>query len=147
MVLLNEKRGERHAYSSTNTIRPKAALWTGYALSAFGVLFMLIDSGGKIATIQPVVDTFALLDYPISAAVGLGVLTIIILILYLIPRTSILGAVLMTGYLGGAIATQVRVGAGLFPLVFPLFIGALFWGGLYLRDPRVREILPLRSVA
>ena len=133
--------------SGQSITQPKAALWIGYALSAFGVLFMLIDSGGKIATIQPVVDTFALLDYPISASVGLGVLTIIILILYVIPRTSILGAVLMTGYLGGAIATQVRVGAGLFSLVFPLFIGALFWGGLYLRDSRVREILPLRSVA
>jgi hypothetical protein len=78
--------------------------------------------------------------------VGIGWVLLASTLLYLVPRTAILGAVLLTGYLGGAVATQVRVVAGLFNIVFPVFLGALLWGGLWLRDRRLQELLPLRAV-
>jgi hypothetical protein len=93
----------------------------------------------------PVVEAFAQLGYPLSVSIGLGVLELICLALYLIPRTSVLGAILLTGYLGGAVATQLRVGAGLFPLLFPAILGVLLWGALLLRDDRLRSFIPLRQ--
>jgi len=91
--------------------------------------------------LPPVVESFALLGYPTGLAVGIGALELACVAVYLVPRSSILGAVLLTGYLGGAIASHVRVGSELFPLVFPLIIGALLWGGLYLRDARLRALV------
>ena len=121
-------------------------LWTGRVLSGLGALFMIFDGTVHILRITPVVDAFAQLGYPLGASVTLGVIELVCVALYLIPRTSVLGAILLTGYLGGAIATQVRVGAPLFSTtLFPIYIALLLWGGLYLRDDRVRGLIPLRS--
>ena len=91
--------------------------------------------------IDPVAQAFKQLGYPVEIAVPLGIIELVCLIIYVIPRTSILGAVLLTGYLGGAVATQVRVSAPLFSTeLFPIYIGVLLWGGLYLRDERVRTL-------
>src|SRR6266850_1469494 len=91
----------------------KKMIWTGRILSALGILFLLFDSVIHLMAIAPVVDAFKQLGYPVELAVPLGIVELICLIIYVIPRTSILGAVLLTGYLGGAVATQVRVGAPL----------------------------------
>ncbi|MEP6573177.1 MAG: DoxX family protein [Gemmatimonadota bacterium] len=132
---------------SSHPISPmsKPALWAGRFLSGFGVLFLVFDAVIKLMKIQAVVDSFGQLGIPVSQAAGIGVLLLLCTAVYVIPRTSFLGGVLLTGYLGGAIAVQVRAQAALFPTVFPLIIAALIWGGLLLRDARVRTFLPLRG--
>jgi hypothetical protein len=121
-------------------------LWAGRILSGLGVLFMIFDGTIHLMKIPPVVEGFAKLGYPVGVARPLGAIELICVALYLIPRTSVLGAILLTGYLGGAIAAQVRVGAPLFStMLFPIYIALLLWGGLYLRDDRVRRLIPLRS--
>jgi len=121
-------------------------LWTGRVLSGLGALFMIFDGIIHILRITPVVDGFSQLGYPLGVSATLGVIELLCVGLYLIRRTSVLGAILLTGYLGGAIATQVRVGAPLFSTtLFPIYIALLLWGGLYLRDDRVRSLIPLRS--
>ena len=121
----------------------KTMLWIGYVLSGLGVLFMIFDAVIKIIKIGPVIDTFALLGIPDSLAPGIGILALICLAMYVIPRTAVLGAILVTGYLGGAISLQVRIGAPLFNLIFPAIIGALLWGGLYLRNAQLRALIPV----
>ena|SRR5437016_10083772 len=129
------------AASSVSTQR----LWTGRVISALGALFLLFDGIIHILKITPVVDAFAQLGYPLATSRALGVIEIICVALYLFPRTSVLGAVLLTGYLGGAIATQLRVGAPLFSTtLFPIYIALFVWGGVYLRDEAVRALIPLR---
>jgi len=119
----------------------KKMIWTGRILSALGILFLLFDSVIHLMAIAPVVDAFKQLGYPVELAVPLGIVELICLIIYVIPRTSILGAVLLTGYLGGAVATQVRVGAPLLSTeLFPIYVAVLLWGGLYLRDARLRTL-------
>jgi hypothetical protein len=94
----------------------------------------------------PVVEAFAKLHLPVSLAVDLGVIELLCLVLYVIPRTSILGAVLLTGYLGGAVAIQVTTSNSLFgEILFPVYVGVLIWGGIYLRDDRLRALFPWRS--
>jgi hypothetical protein len=85
------------------------------------------------------------LGYPVSVILGLGIVLLASTLLYIIPRTAVLGAILLTGYLGGAVASNVRVQGGWFAILFPVFFGALIWGGLYLRDARLRALIPLRS--
>lgn len=119
----------------------KAALWTGRVLSALPALFLLVDGAMKLAKPAPVVEATVKLGYPEGVILGLGVVLLACTVLYLIPRTSVLGAILLTGYLGGAVATHVRVGEGWFPVLFPVFFGALLWGGLFLRDARLRAAL------
>jgi len=120
-------------------------VWAGRVLSALGALFLLFDGIIHILKITPVVEAFAQLGYPLGSARALGVIEIISVALYLLPRTSVLGAILLTGYLGGAIATQVRVGAPLLSTtLFPIYVALFVWGGLYLRDDRVRSLIPLR---
>jgi hypothetical protein len=122
-----------------------AAIWTGRVLSGLGMLFMVFDGVIHVMNVQPVVDAFTELGYPVSAAVTLGLIELALVALYAYRRTSILGAILLTGYLGGAIATQVRVGAPLFSTtLFPVYVGLILWGGLYLRDAVVRAIIPVR---
>jgi hypothetical protein len=99
----------------------------------------------KLVKPAPVVKATVELGYPESTIVGLGIILLGSTILYLIPRTSVLGAILLTGYLGGAVATHVRVSAGLFPVFFPVMIGVLVWLGVYLRDQRLHSLVPLRS--
>ena len=114
-------------------------------MSALAVLFLLVDGVIHVAKTGPVVESFTQLGYPVSLAVGLGILALVCLIAYVVPQTSILGAILLTGYLGGAIATQVRVGGPLFThVLFPVYLGALLWGGLFLREDRLRPLIPLR---
>jgi DoxX-like family len=120
-------------------------LWAGRIISALMSLFLLLDGVGKLAKPEPVVQETVRLGYPESVILGLGIALLVCTLAYVIPRTSILGAILLTGYLGGAVATHVRVGDGLFPIVFPIILGALIWGGLYLRDDRLRALIPQRS--
>jgi hypothetical protein len=121
-------------------------LWAGRIMSAVPVLFLLFDSVIKLMKIDAVVKGFGELGYSPDLAVGIGMLLLACVILYVIPPTSILGAILLTGYLGGAVATQVRVGNPLFShVLFPTYVGALIWGGLYLREGGLRALLPLRS--
>jgi hypothetical protein len=116
-------------------------LWTGRILSTLAALFLLFDGIGKLVKPAPVVEATVHMGYPESVIFGLGIVLTAATILYIIPRTAILGAILLTGYLGGAVASQVRISAGLFPEVFPIIIGLLVWGGLYLRDDRVRSLI------
>jgi hypothetical protein len=116
-------------------------LWTGRALSTLAVLFLIFDAVIKVLQLAPAVEATTQLGYPASSVVGLGVLELLCLILYIFPRTAILGAVLLTGYLGGAIATHVGNGSPLFSIFFPLILGAFIWLGVALRDERVRKLL------
>src|SRR5262245_10105329 len=123
----------------------RKALWAGRIMSAIPALFLLLDGVMKLVKPEPVVETTVRLGYPESTIVSLGIVLTACTVLYVIPRTAVLGAILLTGYLGGAVATHVRVGEGTFPILFPVIVGALLWGGLYLRDARLRELIPLRS--
>ena len=115
-----------------------ALVWTGRVLGGLPALFMLVDGGMKLFKPPFVVEATTKLGYPESCIVPLGVIVIVATILYLIPRTAALGAILLTGYLGGAVATHVRESGSLFEILFPALFGALLWGGLCLRDERVR---------
>ena len=117
-------------------------LWTGRILTTLGVAFMLFDSVIKFTGMAPVVDSLTHMGYAPSIAPVLGTIELICLTLYLVPRTAVVGAILLTGYFGGAIASQVRIGEPLFShVLFPTCIALLLWGGLYLRDKRVQQIL------
>jgi hypothetical protein len=120
-------------------------LWPGRIMSALPVLFLLFDGVIHIMKIPPVVEGFAKLGYSISLAIPLGIIEIVCIMLYVIPRTSVLGAILLTGYLGGAVATNLRTGAPLLSnVLFPVYVGVLLWGGLYLRDNALRAVFPVR---
>lgn len=122
-----------------------AALWTGRILSGLVVAFLLFDGAIKVVEMDVVKQSLAELGYPADIAFGLGVLTLAIGVLYAIPRSSVLGAILLTGLLGGAMATHLRVGSPVFShLLFGLYLGLMAWGGLFLRDERLRAMLPLR---
>jgi len=123
----------------------KKMLWTGRIISALPVLFLLMDGVMKLFKPRVVVEATVQLGYPESVILGLGIVLITCTVLYIIPPTSVLGAILLTGYLGGAVATHVRVGEGLFPVLFPVIVGVLIWGGLWLRDERLGALVPLRS--
>jgi hypothetical protein len=115
-------------------------------LSTLGAMFMLFDAVLHLLVITPVVLAFNQLGYPLAVSRTLGVIELACAILYLIPQTAVLGAVLLTGYLGGAIATQVRVGAPLLSTeLFPIYVALFLWGGLYLRDARLRSLFPVRK--
>ncbi|TLZ83001.1 MAG: DoxX family protein [Methanobacteriota archaeon] len=119
--------------------------WAGIILSALPVLFVLFDGAIHLMVIPPVVQAFTQLGYPVSTSRALGVIELVCIVLYLIPRTSVLGSILLTGYLGGAVATNLRVGSPLFSnTLFPVYVGILAWGGLFLRDERVRALIPVR---
>jgi hypothetical protein len=122
----------------------KGMLWTGRILSGLIALLFVFDGVGHLMKPAPVVEAFARLGYPLSASVGIGVLALICTAIYLIPRTSIFGAILMTGYLGGAVSTHVRAGSTLFETIFPVILGTLMWAGIYVRDAQLRKLLPLR---
>lgn len=123
-----------------------AMLWTGRVLSGLTIAFLFFDGGIKLAPIAPVTETMQQLGWPTSAemARGLGVMTLTIALLYAFPRTAVLGAILLTGLLGGALATHLRVGSPVFShLLFGLYLGVIAWGGLWLRDARLRALIPL----
>ena len=117
-------------------------VWIGRIVSGLPALFLLVDALMKFVKPAAVIEATVQLGYPESAILPLGLVLLLSTILYLIPRTSILGAILLTGYLGGAVATHVRVGGPVFSIVFPVIFGILIWGGLYLRDPRLSVLAP-----
>ena len=120
--------------------------WTGIILSSIPTLFLLMDAVGKLLKPEPVVAGTVELGYSETVIVPLGIVLLVCTILYAIPKTSVLGAILLTGYLGGAVATHVRVGSPLFThMLFPIYLGIFIWLGLYLRDFRLRALVPLRS--
>ena len=124
----------------------KGMLWRGRVISALVVLFMLFDCITKIIKLPQVIDASAKMGFTVSMVVGVGWTLLACVILYVIPQTSVLGAILLACYLGGAVATNVRVGAPLFThILFPVYIAAMAWAGLYLRDSPLRALLPERS--
>lgn len=124
----------------------KGALWTGRVLSAIAVLLLALDSLGKLLEAAPVVEGSTALGYPASLVFRLGVILLLCVVAYAIPSTCVLGAVLLTGYLGGAIATHVRVENPLFThTLFPVYVAALVWGGVFLREARLRALFPWRA--
>ena len=131
--------------SATQTVRvSKKRLWAGRIMSALPALFLLVDGAMKLVKPELVVKATVELGYAETVILPLGVVLLACTIIYLIPRTAVLGAILLTGYLGGAVATHVRAGHGLFEILFPVVLGALLWGGLVLRDDRLRTLIPLR---
>jgi hypothetical protein len=123
----------------------KGQLWTGRVLSTIAVLFMLFDTVIHAMRGPQVVQGFAQLGFPLSIAIPLSTIEFIGIVLYVFPRTSVLGAILLTGYLGGAVAAQVRIGAPLLGFVLaPVYVALFLWVGLYLRDERVRAVFPVR---
>jgi hypothetical protein len=123
-------------------IPSKAALWTGRILSTVPVLLLLMSAVMKFLKPPQVIDGFTRMGIPLGQITGLGILELLCTVVYLLPATSVLGAILLTGYMGGAVLTSVRVGD---PSYFgAVAVGILLWGGLYLRDPRLRVLIPLR---
>ena len=120
-------------------------LWIGRIFSGLPALFLLVDGAMKLVKPAVVVDATTKLGYSESVIIPLGIVLIACTILYLIPPTSVLGAILLTGYLGGTVATHVRAGEPVFSIVFAIGFGMLLWLGLYLTDIRVRALIPLRS--
>src|SRR5262249_5403799 len=114
----------------------KTMLWAGRIVSALPALFLLLDGVMKLFKPDFVVEATVKLGYPEDVILGLGIVLVACTLLYVAPRTSVLGAILLTGYLGGAVATHVRVGDPIFTICFPIIVGALVWGGLWLRDSR-----------
>lgn len=126
----------------------KKALWTGRILSGLPILFLLFDGVFKLVRPTPaaVVEAMNKLGYPPTLTVTIGLLLLVCVVVYIIPRTAVLGAILLTGYLGGAVATHTRVGDPLFShVLFPVYMGLFVWGGLYFRDERLRALIPLRG--
>jgi hypothetical protein len=123
----------------------KKMLWTGRILSALPALFLLFDGAMKLVKPAFVVEATVQLGYPEGVIVPLGIVLVTCTVVYLIPRTAVLGAILLTGYLGGAVATHVRAGQGAFEILFPVIFGAILWSGLLLRDQRLRTLIPWRS--
>jgi hypothetical protein len=122
----------------------KGRLWTGRVLTGLSVLFLLFDGIGKLVMPAPVVQATSRLGFPVSLIPGIGILLLVCTVLYAIPRTAVLAAVLVTGFLGGAAAIQMRAGSPLFENLFPVLFGILVWAGIYLREPRLCGVLPLR---
>jgi hypothetical protein len=124
----------------------KKSLWTGRVVSGLVTAFLVFDGAIHLMKPAPVVEAFARMHLPLSLAVDLGILELFCLALYVIPRTSILGAVLLTGYLGGAVAIQTITSTSLFgEILFPVYLGVFVWGGIYLRDEHLRALIPWRS--
>src|SRR5581483_1304773 len=119
----------------------KGALWTGYIMSALPVLMLVMSAVTKFLKPKPVVDGFNQMGWSLDLATPLGIVELVCTVLYLIPRTSVLGAILITGYLGGATAATLRSGQSFIP---PVVLGILVWGGLFMRDRRIRAMIPVK---
>ena len=132
--------GKSTAHTPTSSKR----LWTGRVLTVLAGLFLIFDGVGKLMMPGPVVEAFGKLGFPVSLGPGIGILLLVCTLVYLVPRTAILGAVMLTGFLGGAVAIQMRAGSPLFETVFPVLFGILVWAGIYLRDCQLCKLIPLR---
>lgn len=136
---------EREWKTNMKTGVPTGRLWTARIMSGIVILFMLTDGIGKIVGLAPVVKDTLALGFTERHMAVMGVLGLLSTLLYAIPRTSFLGALLLTGYLGGALAAQLRVDAPLFSnILFPVYVAILFWGAIWLRDERLRKLLSFR---
>ncbi len=135
--------GDRLALQPRGSANPKWMQRIGWGISALMIAFLLFDSMGKLALEHHVVEATTMIGYPLDAIRPLGLICLACTILYAVPRTSVLGAILLTGYLGGAVASKVRIEDPLFSSVlFGVYFGVLIWGGLYLRDERLRALVP-----
>jgi hypothetical protein len=123
----------------------KGSLWAGRIITGVVVLFMIFDGVTKVLKAQQVLEATVRMGFPESTIVGMGAALLFSTALYVIPQTSILGAILLTGYLGGATAANVRAGNGAFNMSFPIVFGILVWLGLYLRERRLHTLVPLRT--
>lgn len=121
----------------------KGTLWTGRGLSGLVSAFMLVDGGLRLIGFAPYVEGLSKVGYSPSLAPAIAISLLVPTILYLIPRTAVFGAILMTGYLGGATATQVRMGDPWF--LFPVVMGVMAWAGIWLRDTDLRGLIPVRK--
>jgi hypothetical protein len=124
---------------------PRAALWIGRGMSILVSFFFLLDGVMKLFKPAPVIEATEKLGYQQGVIVPLGIVLIACTVLYMIPQSAVLGAILLTGYLGGAVASHLRAGDDWFPILFPVVFGIMVWGGLYLRDPRIRAMVPMRK--
>lgn len=132
---------------STETTAPtesKKLIWAGRILSALPVLLLLFSAAMKLMGPPEVVEGFEKLGYPAQLAIGIGITELVCTIIYIVPQTAVLGAILLTGYLGGATATHLRIGD---PFFGPILVGVALWLGLFLRDRRLRALLPLRALS
>jgi hypothetical protein len=133
-----------HVGTARVPARDSGQLWTGRVLSGIAIAFLTVDALAKLVEIEPVRKGTVELGYPVEIAFTLGVVLLASVIIHVIPRTAVLGALLLTGYLGGAVATHVRVGHPLFShTLFPVYVAVFIWAGLALRDPRVRAAFGL----
>lgn len=129
---------------NTHTSPPKVTLWIGRVLSALPVFLLLFSATMKLIKPPGFAEGMAQMGLPAHLATPLGLVELTCTVLYLVPRTAVLGAILLTGYMGGAICTHVRVGD---PFIIQSLLGVLIWLGLYFREPRLRELIPLRRAA
>lgn len=130
--------------TANTTTSSKPMTWASYALSGLAIAFLLFDSIIKVVQAAPAVESTVQLGYPAGIIVTLGLAELVCLALYAFPRTAVLGAILLTGWFGGAMATHVRAGSPAFSVIFPILVGLMVWGSLFLRDARLREIFPFR---
>ena len=119
----------------------KAMIWVGWILTVLPSLLFIFSGVGKLMKPPELAEGFEHLGWPLNLALALGIVELASTLLYLIPQTAVLGAILLTGYMGGAIATHVRIGEG---IVMHVVIGVVVWLGIYLRDARLRQLIPLR---
>ena len=140
----NAQAAPSHRESADTTEISRGRLWTGRVLTGLSAAFFLFDAGMKLVKPPFVVEATVRLGYPESTIVGMGVALLVSTLLYLIPRTSVLGAILITGYLGGAVATNIRAQQPLFNIAFPIIFACIAWGGLWLGNKRLEQVLPLK---
>jgi len=124
---------------------PRWMRWLGFVLSGLVVLFLLMDGTMKLMQLPIVLETTAQIGWPAVSVVPLGIVLLVCTALYALPQTTVLGAILLTAYLGGSVATHARIGSPIFShMFFGIYLGVLLWGGLYLRDDRLRALIPYR---
>ncbi len=132
-------------YPSTSRAGTSTTRRIGWALSGITILFMLFDAAGKLALGSYVIEATTRIGYPVDAIRPIGVIALVCTVVYAIPRTAILGAVLLTGFYGGAVASKIRIEDPVFSsILFAVYLGLVTWGGLYLRDERLRALLSFR---
>jgi DoxX-like family len=137
---------EQRRSQPVDAVSSRRAVWIGRVLSGLAILFLAFDSTVKLLALAPALEGTARLGFPLSTVRPIGILEAFCLVAYAFPPSAVFGAVLLTGYLGGAIATHVRLGDPLFShVLFPVYVGALLWGGLWLRDRRVRALAARRD--
>ncbi|MCC6263373.1 MAG: DoxX family protein [Bryobacterales bacterium] len=123
----------------------KSSVWVSRGAVGLAALFLFLDAFGKLAKVPQVIEGSSRLGFGEATLPGLGAALAISTLLYVVPRTSVLGAILLTGYLGGAVAAHVRIADPVFAVLFPVLMGALVWGGIWFREAGLRSLLPLRS--